>query len=140
MEQQIIVELEQAYEWLVFIKDNILPIVLSALAAIIASIGGVSTMLNTVRNRTKKEGLKTEELNKNTIATIQGFKNEYKVIDNKLKELLDNWQSMKTEFDKVKDLHDQLNVIKTSVQMIATEDPELVKSGVTAAVVEELDK
>ncbi len=48
MEQEIIADLQQAYEWLVFIKDNILPIVLSGLAAIIAAIGGVSTMLNSV--------------------------------------------------------------------------------------------
>jgi len=140
MEQEIIADLQQAYEWLLFIKDNILPIVLSGLAAIIAAIGGVSTMLNSVRMRTKKEAIKTSEINQNTVALIQGFKNEYTVIDNKLKELLENWQGMKAQFDKVKDLHDQIDVIKKSIQIIATETPNLVKAGASAKVVKELGK
>lgn len=138
MEQEIITELQQAYEFLLFIKDNILPIVLSALAAIIASIGGVSTMVTSLRMRTKKEAFKTEELNQNTLATIQAFKNEYKVIDVKIKELLENWQGMKAEFDKVKNLHDQLSSIKTSIHIIATETPNLIKAGTSAKVVKEL--
>jgi hypothetical protein len=140
MEQEIIADLQQAYEWLVFIKDNILPIVLSGLAAIIAAIGGVSTMLNSVRMRTKKEAVKTSEINQNTVALIQGFKNEYTVIDNKLKVLLENWDGMKTQFDKVKDLHDQIDAIKKAVQVIATEAPNLVKAGASAKVVKELGK
>jgi esterase/lipase len=140
MEQEIISELQQAYEFLLFIKDNILPIVLSGLAAIIAAIGGVSTMVSSLRMRTKKEAFKTEELNQNTLATIQAFKNEYKVIDNKLKELLDNWQGMKIEFDKVKDLHEQLSKIQSSIHLIATETPNLIKAGTSAKVVKELGK
>jgi esterase/lipase len=140
MEQEIIADLYQAYEFLLFIKDNILPIVLSMLAAIIAAIGGVSTMLNSVRMRTKKEAVRTSEINQNTVALIQGFKNEYTVIDNKLKELLENWDGMKTQFDKVKDLHDQIDVIKKSIQIIATETPNLVKAGASAKVVKELGK
>lgn len=138
MDQQIIADLEQAYQWLLFIKDNILPIVLSGLAAIIAAIGGVSTMLNAVRLNTKKEAVKTSEINANTLAMIQAFKNEYVVIDNKLKELLNNWQGMKSEFDKVKDLHVQLDSIKSSIQTIATETPNLVKSGTSAKVLKQL--
>jgi uncharacterized membrane protein len=140
MEQEIISELQQAYEFLLFIKDNVLPIVLSGLAAIIAAIGGVSTMVSSLRMRTKKEAFKTEELNQNTLATIQAFKNEYKVIDNKLKELLDNWQGMKAEFDKVKDLHEQLGKIQSSIHLIATETPNLIKAGTSAKVVKELGK
>jgi uncharacterized protein YjaG (DUF416 family) len=140
MEQEIISELYQAYEFLLFIKDNVLPIVLSILAAIIAAIGGVSTMVSSLRMRTNKEAVKTSEINQNTMAMIQGFKNEYTVIDNKLKELLENWQGMKTQFDKVKDLHDQIDSIKKAVQLIATEIPSFVKAGASAKVVKELGK
>jgi hypothetical protein len=45
---------------------------------------------------------------------------------------------MEGEFKKVKDLHDQLEKIKASVQMIATEDAQLVKEGISAEVVKVL--
>lgn len=133
-----VTELEQVYEWLLFIKDNILPIVLSGLAAIIASIGGVSAMLNKIRTKVKDEGYLAEKLNQGTHQLISKFTNEFTVVDNRVKALLEKWDAMEAEFKRVQDLHEQLDKIKASVQMIATESAELVKEGVAAEVVKVL--
>lgn len=139
MDEQILADLQQAYEWIVFIKDNILPIVLSSLAAIIAAIGGVSAMLSNVRSKTKKEALTTSELNSNTIAMIQAFKNEYKVIDARLRDILDRWDNMQKEFDNVKDIHEQMAMIKTSIEFIANNDKEMIKNGTSKKIFEEME-
>jgi uncharacterized membrane protein len=138
MSPETVVELEQVYEWLLFIKDNILPIVLSGLAAIITAIGGTSAMLSKVRRKVTDQAVVTEKFNESTKGLISKFTNEFTVVDNRIKTLLDKWDTMEGEFKKVKDLHDQLEKIKASVQMIATEDAQLVKEGISAEVVKVL--
>jgi uncharacterized membrane protein len=138
MSPETVVELEQIYQWLLFIKDNILPIVLSGLAAIITAIGGTSAMLSKVRRKVTDQAVVTEKFNESTKGLISKFTNEFTVIDNRIKTLLDKWDTMEGEFKKVKDLHDQLEKIKASVQMIATEDAQLVKEGISAEVVKVL--
>lgn len=133
-----VTELEQVYEWLLFIKDNILPIVLSGLAAIIASIGGTGAILSKIKRKVTDEGLVAEKLNQGTHQLISKFTNEFTVVDNRIKALLEKWDAMEIEFKKVQDLHEQLDKIKASVQMIATESSELVKEGVAAEVVKVL--
>jgi uncharacterized membrane protein len=138
MSPETVVELEQIYQWLLFIKDNILPIVLSGLAAIITAIGGTSAMLSKVRRKVTDQAVVTEKFNESTKGLISKFTNEFTVVDNRIKTLLDKWDTMEGEFKKVKDLHDQLEKIKASVQMIATEDAQLVKEGISAEVVKVL--
>lgn len=136
METEIIAELEQVYEWILFIKDNILPIVLSSLAAIIAAIGGVSAMLSNVRSKVKKEAITTELLNTGTKEMVAKFANEYRVVDNRIKELLNQWDAMEAKFNELQDFHKQVDEIKRAVKVIATEDKKFVKSGKAAEVVE----
>lgn len=138
MSPETVAELEQVYQWLLFIKDNILPIVLSGLAAVITAIGGTSAMLSKVRRKVTDQALVTEKFNESTKGLISKFTNEFMVVDNRIKALLEQWDLMEAEFKRVKDLHDQLEKIKVSVQMIATEDPDLVKEGVSSEVVKVL--
>lgn len=140
METEIIAELEQVYEWIVFVKDNILPIVLSSLAAIIAAIGGVSAMLSNVRSRVKKEAMTTELLNTGTKEMIAKFSNDYRVVDNRVKELLAQWDAMEAKFNELQDFHKQVDDIKQSLVIIATRDKKLVTEGKAAEVVKILEE